>query len=78
MNMEHILEIVHNKVSSIMEGADERALESQAYKDLMKKIIVSDLMTCGGWACPHSRQKQGSWHVANKAANVTQQFNSVL
>lgn len=42
MNLEYFLEEMQNKVSSAMEGADQRALESKGYKDLMKNIIVSD------------------------------------
>lgn len=42
MNLEYFLEIMQSKVSSGMEGADERAVESKEYKDVMKKINVSD------------------------------------
>lgn len=43
MNLEHFKQIIQSKVSSDMEGADQRALESKEYKDVMKKIIVSEL-----------------------------------
>lgn len=41
MGYDYFLESMKSKVSSAMQGADERALESKEYKELMKKIIVS-------------------------------------
>lgn len=41
MDMEYFLEGMTSKLSSAMEGADEKALESKEYKDLMKMIVVS-------------------------------------
>eukprot|EP00903_Cladosiphon_okamuranus_P010287 g9738.t1 len=42
MNLEYFVEMVQSKVSSAMERADERALESTEYKELMKKIMPAD------------------------------------
>ncbi|CAM9223838.1 unnamed protein product, partial [Ectocarpus sp. 13 AM-2016] len=41
MDMAYFLERMTSKLSSAMEGADEKALESKDYKDLMKMIVVS-------------------------------------
>lgn len=42
MSLKFFLDEMQSKVSLAMEGADEKALESKEYKDVMKKIIVSD------------------------------------
>lgn len=42
MGMKYFLETMQSKVSSEMEGANEKAVESMEYKEVMKKIIVSD------------------------------------
>lgn len=41
MNMSYFLEEMKGEVSSAMEGADEKALESKKFKEVMKKISVS-------------------------------------
>eukprot|EP00752_Nemacystus_decipiens_P014752 g13135.t1 len=42
MNLEYFLQIMRAKVSSDMEGADQRALESNEYKEVMKKVMPPD------------------------------------
>lgn len=42
MDMAYFLETMQSKLSSAMQGADQKALESKKYKDLMKKIIPPD------------------------------------
>ncbi|CAM9269051.1 unnamed protein product [Ectocarpus fasciculatus] len=41
MDMAYFLEGMTSKLSSAMEGADEKALESQEYKNLMKMIVAT-------------------------------------
>ncbi|CAM9149014.1 unnamed protein product [Ectocarpus sp. 8 AP-2014] len=41
MDMAYFLESMTSKLSSAMEGADEKALESKEYKDLMKTIVAT-------------------------------------
>jgi len=40
MDMAYFLDEMKSKVSSAMQGADQKALGSQAYKDVLKQIIV--------------------------------------
>lgn len=44
MDMAYFLDEMENKVAVGMEGADQKALESKAYKDIMKCFTVSDAM----------------------------------
>lgn len=43
MDMNYFLKEMKSKVSSAMQGADQKAVESEAYKEVVKHIIVSDL-----------------------------------
>ncbi len=43
MDFEYFLEEMKSKVSSAMQGAEQRAVESKAYKDVVKHVIVSDV-----------------------------------
>lgn len=42
MDVPYFLDDMESKVASAMEGADQKAVESQMYKDVMKSIAVSD------------------------------------
>lgn len=43
--MEHFLERLTSKVSSAMNQADETALQSEHYKEIVKEITVIALLT---------------------------------
>lgn len=43
MDMAYFSDELESKVAVGMEGADQKALESQAYKDIMKLFTVSDV-----------------------------------